>query len=258
MNLKEWLADDNRDYDVGLVLFRKYSKNRILFQRLSRKPFPEKLFYELKKVQGRFELIEMKNGTVIQSEKKDKGKIRGLTPQPKCMIPHIEGTSRAINGDPNRLIIVRGNRQVDLNKLPEELQKLWHQNTESYKLARNLHEKLKLMKDSSPEERKPLVVDLDKYNLQIRQNWAKIDEWKPGQMKDNTEDGDEPGFKDPERIQANRTYLSKNKARLDELEGEEKQQLVEAIQERVDELVKAGKAPGGKQVFFLKKHGIKV
>lgn len=48
MSLKEWFEE--KDYGIGLALFGQLSKNRILFQNLSRKKNPEKLEYELRKI----------------------------------------------------------------------------------------------------------------------------------------------------------------------------------------------------------------
>lgn len=48
--LKEWLESPKKDYGIGLALLTKYSKNRIMLQGLSRKPNPEKLEYELRKI----------------------------------------------------------------------------------------------------------------------------------------------------------------------------------------------------------------
>lgn len=48
MKLQEWFEE--KDYGIGLALFGQLSKNRILFQNLSRKKNPEKLEYELRKI----------------------------------------------------------------------------------------------------------------------------------------------------------------------------------------------------------------
>lgn len=46
--LESWFLQ--RDYETGLIILAKFSKNRILLQNLNRKPFPEKLYSELKKL----------------------------------------------------------------------------------------------------------------------------------------------------------------------------------------------------------------
>lgn len=48
--IKQFLDADEPEYSTGLALLLKYSKNRGLHARLSRKPWPEKLKYELKKI----------------------------------------------------------------------------------------------------------------------------------------------------------------------------------------------------------------
>ena len=48
MTLKEWFEE--KDYGIGLALFGQLSRNRILFQNLSRKKNPAKLEYELRKI----------------------------------------------------------------------------------------------------------------------------------------------------------------------------------------------------------------
>lgn len=51
LKLQKWF--DKKDYGHGLALLAQLSKNRILYQNLSRKKNPEKLEYELKKIAER-------------------------------------------------------------------------------------------------------------------------------------------------------------------------------------------------------------
>jgi len=48
MQIQEWF--ESKDYGVGLGLLGTHSKNRMLLQNLGRKPNPEKLEYELRKI----------------------------------------------------------------------------------------------------------------------------------------------------------------------------------------------------------------
>ena len=138
--IQEWFYT-GKDYEEGLLLLARFSKNRVLLQNLSRKKMQLKLEYELNKIAG----------INKQSEVKEPVKTNYST------IPRLL-TSR-----------------VDPKDLPEHLRVFWEETAEKYRLSRGIHEQLKLM--TAAGLRAPLIEQLENYRKEIRANWNVIDAW---------------------------------------------------------------------------------
>ena len=54
VTIEQWFNGD-KDYSTGVDIFRRYSKNRLLLESLTRKKNQSKLEYELIKLQQKFE-----------------------------------------------------------------------------------------------------------------------------------------------------------------------------------------------------------
>lgn len=201
--IKNWLTG-SKDYDSGLMLLGKYSKNRVLLQNLARKRIPDKLEYELRKLSSR---------DIIKVEQHVRETLPGIK-----MEKFIPG-----NGEP----------RVNPDELPPHLKTLWDETAEKYRLARALHEKLKNL--NSREEIKAGVDQLEAYRLEIRANWDVIDTW----IKERNE-GREAVTVDEKRINANRKYLSDRKKSVNSLHGAIRAKKLEAMQRRVNELLSVG------------------
>ena len=195
--INEWLSG-NRDYASGLALLAKYSKNRILLQNLSRKPLPAKLEYELRK------LSKISEPPVVP---------------PANVLPATdpESVPAPLTGKPK------------IN--PDDL--LWQETAEKYRLARALHEQLKLLTDA--DQRAPFIGQLENYRKEIRPNWNVIDTWAKEQNQGNSS-----VTVDEKRINANRKYLSEGKKTVTGLSGASRAKKLEAMQRRINELLAAG------------------
>lgn len=200
--IKEWLSGD-KDYSLGLVLLAKYSKNRILLQNLSRKPLPGKLEYELRKLCNEEKFSE---ALVIKDNQ----------------FP-----------DDDNQIKVGGTLRIDPDSLPSHLKQLWDETAEKYRLARALHEQMKLMPDA--DQRAKGVEQLENYRKEIRENWEIIDTWTLEQNK-----SDKAVNIDEKRINANRKYLSNGKKAVTGLYGAIRAKKLEGMQRRINELLAAG------------------
>lgn len=231
--LKEYLNQDikDRDYDEGLLLLVKLSKNRILRDRLSRKPWPDKLFYELEKILDKKEAMESEKSIANENTRAaaKKTKQNKSIPSKKSIVLPGELSEKSA---PNRIRVIKGDQKINYEDLPEVLQQKWDENATLYKQGRSYHEKLKLMGDKTDEERAPIVQELSKISKLIRANWDTIDSW----------DGTFPlpgGTKpiDHKRISANRKYISSNLKKMEDNPGNT--QLFSKIQERITELVNA-------------------
>lgn len=201
--INDWLSG-GQDYTSGLALLAKYSKNRILLQNLSRKPIPEKLEYELRKL------------TKI--------------PAPVSVVPTEKEPLQPEIEDPVKVGTIP---KIDTSVLPDHLKKLWDETAEKYRLARGIYEKLKLT--SEADQRAPLVEELENYRKEIRVNWDIIDSWALEQTK-----GKQESVIDEKRINANRKYLSEGKKAVMTLSGATRAKKLEGMQRRINELLSAG------------------
>lgn len=201
--ISEWLSSD-RDYNVGLALLAKYSKNRILLQSLSRKSLPVKLEYELRKL--------------VKSDVPD---------DVACNHEPVEPSGKT------DILEVGGKPRVDPDDLPDHLKKLWDETAEKYRLARATHEQIKRMTDIN--QRAAYIELLENYRFEIRENWKVIDAFVKEQNNPGT-----PVVVDDKRVNANRKYLSDGKKVIAVLSGAVRAKKLEAMQRRINELLSAG------------------
>ncbi len=227
--IEKYLEAKKKDYDQGLIILSKATKNRILVQRLSRKQWPEKLNYELKKCLERLKSLE-------QTSPEEKSPVEKSTkPLEKKDVSKNPSENIPIIKEPKRVRIIKNDQKVKFEDLPEELQKKWDENALMYKEARSLHEKLKLLAEAKDEDRQPLITRLGMLSDKVRANWDIIDNYdpdsKPGEKNQNPEI-------DPKRISANRKYISMNAGKLKK--NPKPESLRAKIQERINELLSAG------------------
>lgn len=201
--INEWLASD-RDYASGLALLAQYSKNRILLQSLSRKTMPGKLEYELRK----------------------------LSKTPELPVVPPSNTLPATDPVPTP-IPIEGKPKINPDDLPDHLRQLWQETAEKYRLARAVHEQLKLKTEA--DQRAPLIEQLENYQKEIRANWEVIDTWTKEQNQEISS-----VTVDEKRINANRKYLSEGKKTVASLFGAPRAKKLEAMQRRINELLSAG------------------
>lgn len=242
--VKEWLENKEADYNEGVGLLSKFSKNRMLIQSLSRKEWREKLVYELTKI--------LRVTTNPQSVAAFKERNKEMEDAGEAI---VNATALGVGVD--RLLVMKEGKALLHEELPEELQPLHAYNLIAYKKARTLHEKLKLMVDKTDEERAPIVEDLNAIMDQIRENWDAIDAW--------LNDGTLPELKkgvvitgdkiDQKTVNAYRSYISKNKKAL---ASDEKDKYLDKVQERVTALLKSGEPMGDDLLKELSDLGINV
>ena len=220
--IKTYLAQKDRDYDKGLLLLSKHGKNRILSNRLARKPWVEKLEYELQKLVNRSSHLVVMQKQAKENHEEDQKKEDFEKSLPK-LIPV------------NRTFVVKGKQTVSYNDLPLDLAALWDDNAEMYKHSRSLHEKLKLMHKADPEDRIKPLTDLLNLQKKIRANWDIIDKYDPSLVVSKNKTADKPI--DAKRISANRAYISRN---IKNITAGNKDDKFHKLQSRVSELVSAG------------------
>ncbi len=150
--IKKWLEANEPDFETGLKLFTRYSRNRALFLYLSRKQDMKKLRYELEK------LSKLKNLQPLDlPNSKPKAAASATPPTP----------------DPEGHKIIKPNR-VNREDLPEDLQSVYDEIGNYYKLQRSVHEKMKLA--TTDEARAALRAELVEIDETIAAGWKVIDE----------------------------------------------------------------------------------
>lgn len=168
-----WLKSA-QDYNEGILLLMSYSRNRVLIERLNRKPWPEKLIYELSKISTRS--AQVKKGRklarliVAPVAKKPQPKTPVLVDKPEIL------------PDPSLSESKFKEKDLSLKHLPKHLKVKYEENVIMYKESRSLHEKLKLLVDATADQRKPVIHRLNMLETKTRKNWNLIDSFDPAEL----------------------------------------------------------------------------
>jgi hypothetical protein len=230
--IKAWLDSEEKDFEAGYTLFVRFSHNRALALQIARKRLLTKLEYELEKIYKRKELKDspvMPIGPVKKALAKAEDKETG-----------VQQAGVIVEAAAGKVKIIKGGR-IQYEDLPEELKKLYDENTDRYKRMRARHEQMKIAQ--TPDARAQRRSDIDYLDDGIAANWKVIDDWAAGKLnlddlKKN--DADKEVYK---QINAARTYISREVKKVAKLEGEKRKKKVDAIIERI---------------MILKKHNAKI
>lgn len=243
-----------RDIESGALLLLKLNRNRILYNNIIRKPlrFTDKLLYELKKHLA-IRLDQKTIEDVVLMEK---------TLLPKTAKLIAKAVPAPTKEDP-KATIAKGKRK-DHDSLPEEIQQLWTDCAGIFKNIKLLHENLKKMGKSAPCDRYELLKQLDEQDTLYRQKMADYDHFKIG-TKLSEPKGDKTEEQTPaevaKKVNAARTYLSKNKDKLKQLLAEKSDkypELRDKMQERYSFLIESGNQVDDEQKNELATGGLTV
>jgi hypothetical protein len=244
------LKEVDRHYEEGLLLLTKHSKNRVLLQNLSKKKNAAKLKYELEKVLKALPKDEAPKAPKESNSKPPKPP-KAVKPKKTVVIKNLPA---AENLETKK--IIRNGNVIDVDQLPGDIRKLWDQNRDAYKQMRALHEKSKLMDNSSVEDRGVLTSQLADLDDLVRDNWAVIDAWDPDENR-NEKNGQKGEKIDHKRINANRKFISTNLKKLQAGITEKKAEIIiDNLKIRVSELKDAGEEMDQKTIDELSKFGI--
>ena len=259
-DMQSWLNTEPAERDLlkGAEMVLKLTRNRILFQNISRNPqkFASKIEYELNK----YLKIRLDRKTLQDVIKMDKE-----------LIPVVEKTlesfkSAEISSDddvPQEALIAKGKRE-DHDSLPVEIQQLWESNKDIYFRLKETFETLKTMRDALPCDRYEYLKQLEELDTKYRDNMNKYDHYKPDEQAAEGTEGESP--EDPvemdKKVSAARGYLSDNKKKLAELKEAEDQgkyvKLLAKMQAKYDFLITTGNNVSDDQVKALQDLGLKV
>jgi hypothetical protein len=243
--INNWLESETKDFEAGYVLFVRFSHNRALALYLARKHDLLKLEYELQKISERPSLKDapvMPIGPVLKMVKSAGEKANGITDAGNV----IDNTELKVR------IILEGKVQYD--DLPEELKKLYDENTTSYKNMRTLHEQMKLAK--TDEERAEKRAIIDTLDDGISGNWKIIDDWSAGKISADdlvVATGEQEEYK---QINAARTYLSRNISKMETLKDAKHEKMKLDLRTRVTYLRSKKADISLETLVKLAKHGV--
>jgi hypothetical protein len=220
--IKAWLDSENKQFETGYALFVRYSHNRALALYLARKQDLRKLEYELFKIHERPALKEapvMPMAPVLRMVKAAEDKVSGIT-----------GAADVISSAEGKVRIIRDGK-VQYEDLPDELKKLYDENTASYKNMRAMHEQMKMAQTDEQRAGKRLMID--SFDDCISRNWKLIDDWAAGKLELDSLNAKQTEEEQYKLINAARTYLSRNTPKMETLEGVKLDKMKLDLRERV-------------------------
>ena len=244
-DMQGWLNTEpaKRDLLKGAEMVLKLTRNRILFQNISRNPqkFASKIEYELNK----YLKIRL-----------DRKTIQDVVQMDKVLVPSVEKTLESfkpaeISSDddvPQEAVIAKGKRE----------------DHDSYFRLKETFETLKTMRDALPCDRYEYLKQLEELDTKYRDNMNKYDHYKPGEQEGTGAEGESP--EDPaemaKKVSAARGYLSDNKRKLAELKEADDlakyEKLLAKMQAKYDFLISTGNNVSDDQVKALQDLGLKV
>lgn len=190
--IQNWIADDSRDYEMGVYLFGKVSKNQSLkkhFSRPSTELRMEKLVYELNKLcKSSFATTRVHISPIVSVVEMSED------PEPKESTP-----------------------ETDLDLVPGEctnVKEITRLKNQAFQMRNALRSKLSLM--STKEERYEAVLKIMQYQVILKDCWHSLDYHKEhGRLPSGKLLG-ESKKKALQKRNANlRTYISKYKKKLE-------------------------------------------
>ncbi|MDR0685961.1 MAG: hypothetical protein LBF79_00660 [Dysgonamonadaceae bacterium] len=230
--------DEAIDLQQAAILLLKLNRNKILYQNIVRRNNITKLRYELQKIHN------------FRSNSKAQDEIQILERQaPKIIEITLTNAQKLYEGESGN----KGKRS-DHDQLPHDIQALVDNNLKIYREMRKIHEHLKLLIDSQPCDRYPLLKQLKNDDTQLRKNWETYDRYVPGSPSEANKEA--VGI--DKLISAARKYLSINKQRLKTLTGDDKQSLLIKMQDRLDLLIRYNAGISSEQIEELKTLGLTV
>lgn len=266
--LQAYLAqeENKRDLKVGANLLLSLNGNRIMYQKIIRKPqtFAKKIEYELRK----FLRIRLDHKTINDVVKMNSNVI----PEAAGIIEEGAPVVDADDDIPQDGEKAKGKRE-DHEQLPDEVKALWDENSSLWYNIKSLYNQLQQMEQALPCDRYEYLKQLDEADKKYRKNMAIYDSYVISDEQETASDSEEtvPQTNENEsgddtaaiakKVNAARKYLSDNKKKLAELKGTDDakyQTLLAKIQERYDFLVSTGNNVNEEQTAELEALGVKI
>lgn len=248
------LPEKEVDVNEAAMVLLKINRNQILFNNIVRRNDKDRVLYELKKIYDfRMQDEALKKTADMEVEVK---KVVETNPEFTLTDEQLEDAPKGM--------------RADHDELPEEIKALFVENFDIFRKMRKLHEQLKLMNNQKPCDRYPFLKEMLELDKLHRENYNAYDAYKvgPSQQSKPDEIKDETTIQadqiatttvaDPKLVSAARAYLSRNKARLDSLDGEAKEELLRKMQERYSYLIATDSGVSDEQKAEYKALGLNV
>lgn len=169
--IKEWLdtPPEQRDFEEGALLVGRVSRNRILYQNLSRNP------------KSRAKAIEYHLQKIYKQRMVDTTHEQVAEMMTECAkIAKANGLDYPVS---NKSVFQKGKR-ADHEELPLEIQRLWLENQDIRQRMRDCHTHLRLINPANStcpdNDRYPFAKQLISYDKQYRDNWNRYDHYVKG------------------------------------------------------------------------------
>lgn len=228
-DIQQWLnsPQEQRSLEQGAEMLLRLNRNRYMNAQILRRANFAKLEYELRKhLKIRLEGLTTREVALMEQNQ----------------LPRISEMLEAqpvIDADADHNAGNFSGRREDHDELPEDIQALYERNGEIYFKMKQIFETLKGMEDATPCDRHEYLLQLIELDKEYRENWNAYDTWSAvaaGSAKDAAQ------APTPNQLQAARKYLSENKPKLAEAEGDAADTLRSKMQQRVQLLVTAGQS----------------
>ena len=228
-DIQQWLnsPQEQRSLEQGAEMLLRLNRNRYMNAQILRRANFAKLEYELRKhLKIRLEGLTTREVALMEQNH----------------LPRISEMLEAqpvIDADADHNAGNFSGRREDHDELPEDIQALYERNGEIYFKMKQIFETLKGMEDATPCDRHEYLLQLIELDKEYRENWNAYDTWSAvaaGSAKDAEQ------APTPNQLQAARKYLSENKPKLAEAEGDAADTLRSKMQQRVQLLVTAGQS----------------
>lgn len=228
-DIQQWLnsPQEQRSLEQGAEMLLRLNRNRYMNAQILRRANFAKLEYELRKhLKIRLEGLTTREVALME---------QNHLPRISAMLD----AQPVIDADADHNAGNFSGRREDHDKLPEDIQALYERNGEIYFKMKQIFETLKGMEDATPCDRHEYLLQLIELDKEYRENWNAYDTWSAvaaGSAKDAAQ------APTPNQLQAARKYLSENKPKLAEAEGDAADTLRSKMQQRVQLLVTAGQS----------------
>ena len=225
--IQAWLSTEpaERDIRTGADLLLRLNRNRALHQTILRRPekMAAKLAYELgKHLRIRLDGYTMAEVVKLQAE----------------LMPQVAAT---LETDPTA---THSGRRADHDRLPEHIRAIYEQGGEIFRKMKQIYETLRTMDNRPPCDRYEHLQILAELDSKYRRGWETYDTYSPEvEAAKSTRRVDftpSTPAADAKAVAAARKYLSRNKAKLATLTGEEADRLRAEMQQRIDLVLSSG------------------
>ncbi|HNX87695.1 MAG TPA: hypothetical protein PKH58_01320 [Paludibacteraceae bacterium] len=212
-----YLEKQEKTFDEGFSIFRKYSRNKSLEHFLERKRDMAKLAYELRKLLG----SKIKDSTVST--------LNLIKSQPAPAVNPV--VPPGPDGATFRYLRFQ---KINPEELPADVRRIYDQIAEAYKMQRTCHEKMKLAKtDKTRADWRKKVVEFDDV---ISSGWNGIDAFVAGSdtIPDTANAGNITDVS--KEINACRSYISRAINDVPKLSSDKREKRIKETQQRLSRL----------------------